>query len=232
MNFPPEEVTRILIVPAQVVERLLNFGARTDRDRTQLHDLLDRCVRVRFFCLVSQQAKHDPVIIQYGAKNGSVFGYTLQSFTDGLRQTAAGYCALQKIDHQTRLAVFCLYPQPVSKPVHLTGHVTVDLTESKALEPRRGPWAQVSLIIVTIHNDRLGLIQFRRAFSFELRQRDVDGAGEMNPSVFFRWQHLDKLGSPLHQLLYLVAIDCLRHFFLSKLSSCTSVDAIAGKAEG
>ena len=49
--------------------------------------------------------------------------------------------------------------QPVRAPVSLPGGVLVDLAEAEAFEPPRGPWAEVSLEIVAIDDDRVVLTE-------------------------------------------------------------------------
>jgi hypothetical protein len=67
--------------------------------------------------------------------------------------------------------------QAIGKPICLTGDIIKDLCEAQAFEPSRGPGAEVSLQVITVHNDRLVPLEHCGALTIELWQRDIDGPG-------------------------------------------------------
>ena len=67
--------------------------------------------------------------------------------------------------------------EPERAPIGLPGLVVVYLLESESGEPRRGPWRQVSLVVVAVHDHRPGPVVPDGGRGVQLLQRQVDRAG-------------------------------------------------------
>jgi hypothetical protein len=83
--------------------------------------------------------------------------------------------------------------QTEGEPILFSGDIIENRLKSKALEPPRGSRAQVSLEIVAVHDDWPALVEFRRCFSTELPERDVDRGGKMRLFVLIRSEDFHEL---------------------------------------
>src|SRR5205814_5002001 len=97
------------------------------------------------------------------------------------------------------------------QPVHLSGRVVVDVVEAELLEPRRGPGAVVSLVVVAVDDDRAVAVQARGRGGGELLEGQVEGAQQVPLLVVARRQYLHQLRARRHQFLDLFAIRRPRH---------------------
>jgi len=71
--------------------------------------------------------------------------------------------------------VSTLARQAVGEPVHLSGRIAKDPVESQSMQPRRGPGAQVSLVVITVDDDPV-ISSESSGRAVEEAKRDVDGA--------------------------------------------------------
>ena len=85
-----------------------------------------------------------------------------------------------------------------SKPVELAFHIVIDLV-SLALEPPRGPRAEVSGRVPAVDDDRLARVELPSRLRLDLPQRQVDRAGKMVFLELLRSQHLDQLCASIDQ---------------------------------
>src|SRR5207248_4703008 len=74
----------------------------------------------------------------------------------------------------------------VGAPVGLAGGVVVDAGKAEAVEPRRGSWAHVSLIVVAVDDHRPRRIELPRSVGVEQLQRNIDRAREVLVRVLVR----------------------------------------------
>src|SRR6266540_3829982 len=102
--------------------------------------------------------------------------------------------------------------QAVRAPILLAGDVVVHAPEPHRLEPPRGSWAEVSLVVVAVDNHRPVAVELARRALVEFLERDVDRADDVLLAELLRRQHLDELGSFLgDQPANLVAVTRSRH---------------------
>jgi len=98
--------------------------------------------------------------------------------------------------------------EPIRAPVGFTGAVVVDAREADTLEPPRGSWADVSLVVVAVRDHRKALVELAGRRAVEQLEWDVDRAGQMFVVVLVRRQHFDELAPFVaYQALNFVAVD-------------------------
>ena len=78
-------------------------------------------------------------------------------------------------------------------PVALAVRVLVDLLEPHRVEPPRGSWAQVSLIVVAVDDDRPTAVELQSRLAVQLLERDIDSAGDVLLFVLLARKHFDEL---------------------------------------
>jgi hypothetical protein len=86
--------------------------------------------------------------------------------------------------------------------------------EPEAFEPRRGPCAEVSLIVVAVRNNGTARVQPFGGRSIECLERDVDGTRDVFGLVFFGPENLNELSALLNELLDAMMVDHRRHVYL------------------
>jgi len=109
------------------------------------------------------------------------------------------------------LGLRSLARQAVRSPVLLPRDVVVDLSEAQGLEPPRGPWAQVSLVVVAVDDDWSIAPQDASGLAAQLLKREVERTGDVLFRELGTRQDLDDLGALRQQPAHLVATDLPRH---------------------
>src|SRR5918992_2189923 len=148
--------------------------AGPDRARPKRHRLLGGDVFSAADRSPSDPAENDPPLVDDEA---GVPAARIELFADCLEAIAraAGRNIRPDMGSRARLApVLALERQSGAPPVGLAGDVVVHVLEPDALEPRRGSWAHVSLVVVAVDDDRALAVELSRAPAVELFERDVD----------------------------------------------------------
>ena len=101
--------------------------------------------------------------------------------------------------------------QAGGKPIRLPGLVTIDMLEREPLEPRRGPCAQVSLVVMAIDDDGTVTVESAYRLATERFQWNVDGARDVFGLVLFTRKHVDELRSRAQHLSDPIPIDLHHH---------------------
>src|SRR5207245_9535163 len=70
-------------------------------------------------------------------------------------------------------------------PICFSRRVVVHISESHTFEPRRGSWAEVSLVIPAIHDHWPIFVQTGHTRLLPLEKRNIDRIGYVLVSVFF-----------------------------------------------
>jgi len=91
------------------------------------------------------------------------------------------------------MSLFPLTRQPGSEPVGLARLIAMDVPEAEANEPRRGPCAHVSLVVVTVRDDRSVCVEPFGSLSIQGLQRDIDGARDVLGPVLFHGEDIHEL---------------------------------------
>jgi len=103
--------------------------------------------------------------------------HTLQDLANAVIEVTDGNITPDKIPNLGRVGALPLPRQAVGEPICLAGNVIKDLRESQAFEPSRSPWAEISLRVIAIDNDRLVLLERCGGLAIELLQRDIQRPG-------------------------------------------------------
>jgi len=111
----------------------------------------------------------------------------------------------------------CLFPfarKPSGEPVSLPGLRAKNVREAKANEPRRGPCAHVSLVVVAVGSDWLARIQPVGGAAIQGLERDVEGARDMFGFVLAHGENIHELGALLNKVLDGMTVNHCGHVYL------------------
>ena len=178
------------------------------------HRLLDTAARVGLELFGAKQAEHDPLLVHDHASAPSRRSRALGHLPHPIVKAAGRDVAASYIAGPGVRGVGTFGWEPGGHPVEFAIHVVVHAVESEALEPPRGPWAQVSGRVPAVDDDRPAGIQHGSGLGLQLPKRKTYGPGEMILFVLGRRQDLDNLGIFIYEPLNLLAIDSLGHDYL------------------
>jgi hypothetical protein len=105
------------------------------------------------------------------------------------------------------MGVSALTRQARSEPVGPPGLIAVDVSEPERGEPRRGPCARVSLVVMAVGNDGSARAEPLCGRSIQVLQRDVDRTGKVFRVVFPRSEDINQLSALVDELLDGVTVD-------------------------
>jgi hypothetical protein len=196
------------LLPLHPLDDVAEAGARADRARTERHRPLGRDVLAAADRPPPEPAKDDTPLVDDEAGVPAALVQTSAHFAKRVVQ-AAGRNVGADVRACTCIASLRAFErQPGACPVGLSRDVVVDPLEAGALEPRRGPRAQVSLVVVAVGDHRPGAVERSRRLAVELLERDVERARQVLVLVLGDRQHLDQLRPLLgDQPLQLVPVD-------------------------
>jgi len=130
---------------------------------------------------------------------------------DALVEAARRHVALRDVRDAASAGVGALARQPGGEPVGASGLIAIDVREAEADEPRRGPCAQVSLVVVAVDDDRPAAIEALGSLAAQGFQRQVDRAREVLGLELLRRHDVDELRPLRDELLGVVAVDHGEH---------------------
>src|SRR6266511_5285526 len=122
---------------------LLDPHVRTERAGTRPHHLLHGLVVPRFELLMAEQSQDDALLVHHNTHVPVGRPDPLADVADPLVQRAGRDVLAGDVAGARALRIPTLRRKPGRDPVQLPGLVVVDLSEPEALEPPRGPRAQV-----------------------------------------------------------------------------------------
>jgi hypothetical protein len=67
----------------------------------------------------------------------------------------------------------------VGQPIGFASDVVIDVPESEAFEPPRGPRAEVSLVVPAVDDDGPASVELGSGLSLQLLERDADRARQV-----------------------------------------------------
>src|SRR5712691_13426354 len=115
------------------------------------------------------------------------------------------------IRHARRTCLAALARQPRGEPVSPSWLIPVDLLKSERLEPRRGPRAHISLVVVAVDDHRPRGVELPHRLAAKDLQRNVDRCRNMLGFVFLSGQHIDELRAVSEKLAKPIPIDLHHH---------------------
>src|SRR6266540_1929437 len=203
--------------------------ARPRRARPGAHRLLDADVVFTCECCAAESAEHDLFVVDDEAGIPAGGAHAGPNSGELLVEAAGGDIAT-KMRADPGFATACAFERQSGRaPVGLAGDVVVNVGEADALEPPRGPWAHVSLVVVAVDDHRPFSVELASRLPVEFLQRDVDRTGQVLLLELGGRQHLDKLRPLLaDQPLQLVAVGRRRHQSATSARAVPSGAAVAG----
>ena len=184
---------------------------RPVRARSGTHGPLDEQIRIPLELSSPQQPQYHPLPAHDHAGIPSGGNSPVSDLAEPLAGRAHRHIPPHHIGKARVLRVRTLGRQACSHPVLLSRPVVVHLGEPEGLEPARGSRAEVSTRVRAVHDDRPAGIERPGGLGLDPAQREVDRSGQVVFAVFPGRQHVDDLGTPLHQAANSLAIDVLGH---------------------
>ena len=201
---PSEVVTRARdVLSLNVFGQLSHFEIWSERQRAGLHDLFDWRAGPDLETVGKHKTKHDSIRIEDDAHVATSAANPLPDIFDAVTDRARRNVTFGDVADALRLGFPSLSRETGGKPVGLSGLVAVDVPEPQRLEPRRGPRAHVSLVVVAIDNDRPTGIEPLDGLSAERFQRNVDRPRNMFGLVLRRRKDVDQLRPLTEHALHL-----------------------------
>ncbi len=174
---PSERVTRTRVRFSSRI-RFVQSGAWPDRARPWRHRLLNAHVLVGTERASAEQAEDDAFVVCDDADvpvcrqaSGNICNLLIEPA--GRRIGADDACGA------SAAVVAAFEWESERAPVGLTCSVVVDAREADALEPPRGSWTHVSLVVVAIDDHRPHASELAGRLAVERLQREVDCAWEV-----------------------------------------------------
>jgi glucose 1-dehydrogenase len=195
----------------QVLRQLPGAHVRPKRDGVRPHDQLHAGVRSGISAPALDQAKDDTLIIHDDAYVRAALAQPIPHRPDGFVDPARRNVPLGDVGHPGRAGLRAFAGKARCEPVGLPRLIPVDLPEPERLEPRRGPCAHVSLVVMAIDDDGPCRIEPAYRFVTERLQRAADRAGNVLGRVFLCRKHVDELRPRADHLSDPVPVDLLRH---------------------
>ncbi len=153
------------------------------------------------------QADHDALVVDNDADVRTACADTVAHNSHALIDSARRNVAPNDIGDPRRVRLPALARQSRSKPVSPSRLVPVDPSKSECLEPRRGPGAHVSLIVVTVDDHGSPGVELSCRLAAKGLQRNVDRPGDMFGLVLYSGQHIDELRPVSEKLSEPIPID-------------------------
>jgi hypothetical protein len=123
--------------------------------RTWSHDRFHCAIRITGQFAFSQQTKDDLILVHHDASIPSSPFYTLLHVANPFPRTAARNFPTHYFTDMGYWWIRAFHRQTVCEPVRFTCRVVVNLGETKCFKPPRGSGAQVSLMVIAVHDDWL-----------------------------------------------------------------------------
>src|SRR6266403_1517404 len=195
----------------EVLGRLAHPQIWPEGHRTRLHHLLYQSRRIDIRHLSVDDSQYDALCIEDNRKLPLARSHSILHVAHALIQPACRNVAPRDIRHTRNVCLLAFARQPGSEPVRLAGLIAIDIHESETCEPRRGPCAHVSLVVVAVDDEGPTRVESLGGFTVEGFQRNVDRSGEVFGLVFFRSQDVNELSPLLNEVLGAVPVDNSRH---------------------
>src|SRR5712692_4558963 len=198
----------------EVVGHLARPDVRPEGHWSRVHHILD-CGR-RISCQLPgvDEPQHDTISINDDQRLAAIAADAIAHIAHTLVESARVNVTLGYIRDSRDMGISALTRQPRSEPVGPPSLVAVDVSEPERGEPRRGPCAHVSLVVMAVGNGGSAGVEPFGGRSIQVLQRDVDGTGNMFRLVFLRAEDINELSTLPDELLDGVTVDHRGHVYL------------------
>jgi len=190
---------------------LINRHVRAKRAGTGSHDSLDPLLVSLPELLGPEESQDDALVVH---DHTGIPSCRRRPFTDRaywLLQSARRDIPASHVSRSSPRGVRPFCWKPCRQPVELSVYVVVHLLEPEALEPPRGPRAQVSGRVPAVDEYGPERIELFLGLGFEASEREADGSWKMVSLELLPGQHLHHLRPLRHESPDVIAIDRLRH---------------------
>ena len=205
------------IVPLEIIRHLANPEIRPERHWPRVHHLLNPALRVALQRLRCDESQHDTISIYGNYRFRCVHRRAIPDIADTVFKSRRRNITRGDIPEPRNAGVVALARQSGSKPVGLPRLIPID-GKPESLEPRRGPCAHVSLVVMAVGNDGSAGVESLGGLWIQVLQWDVDGTGNVFGLVFPRSEDIDELSTLLRELLDTVTVGHRGHvYFLGRL---------------
>src|SRR5215211_2291653 len=140
-----------------------------------------------------QQPEHDPLLVYDLAPIPTRLLHPLPHRANLLCRSAGRHVSPGRLPDGGHGSQPAFPGEPTREPVRFAGHVVINPLEAQTFEPRRGPRAHVSLVVVAVDDNRRISLKPRGHLPVQLLKRDVDGSGKMLVLVLLARQHVHEL---------------------------------------
>jgi hypothetical protein len=139
-------------LPLDIVWNLVSADIRSERDYSGFHHGLGARVDIVVERLRRHQAEHNAVLIRDDADVPLTFAQSIAHDADALIDPACWNIPTGNVRDARHIGLGSLAGQPCREPVSLSSLIPIHARESERLEPRRGPRAHISLVVVAVHD--------------------------------------------------------------------------------
>src|SRR5262249_22967759 len=196
---------------AHALDGAVELEARPYRVRARRHRLLDADVVFARECCPTEPAEHDLFLVDHEAGVPAGGAHARANLAEPLVEATGRDVAVEMRADPGVAAASAFERQSGRAPVGFAGDVVVNLSEAYALEPPRGSWAQVSLIVVAVDDHRPLAVELSGGLAVELFERDVDRSGQVFLFELGDRQHLDQLCARGEETLHVVSVNRCWH---------------------
>jgi hypothetical protein len=200
----------------EILRHLASPEIGPERHWGRVHDLLNSALGITVQLLMFDESQDDTVSIHDNERLPSITRGPIPHIAYPVFEPHGRNIAPGDICDARNASVVAFARQPGSEPVSLPRLVSVD-GEPESFEPRRGPRAQISLVVVAIGDDGSARVELLGALAIQRLERDIKRARDVFGLVFSRSEDLDQLTALLEKLLDALTIDHRGHVYLLRL---------------
>lgn len=132
------------------VEEEVGAGGRW----AELHTVLRRSIGISLPAIAAKPAEHDPALVDDDAHVVPRSSDAITNLAQPFVRPAGGDVFARSVDDAPPPRRSALEREAVDRPVSLPADVIVHAGEPEAFEPRRGPWADISVAVVAVDDKR------------------------------------------------------------------------------
>jgi hypothetical protein len=187
----------------------------TDGAGARVHDLIDGRLRGSVKRVAAKITQENTGVVQYDTAFLARRLYSVLYVSQATGEATAWDVPPHAVFGPEDMGLLPFCRQATCQPIDFAADIVKDLGETKAFEPPRRSWAQVSLQIVAVDDRRPLALKPGDGLYVELRQWDVHRSRQMLIFVYLRREHLDELRSRFEEFLHLRSVDILWHVISS-----------------
>jgi hypothetical protein len=162
------------VLASHPLDRPVELEARPHRARAGAHRLLDADLVITCEGCAAEPAEDNLFIVDDEAGVPAVGAHAGANIAQLLVEAAGGNVAAEVRTDPGFAAARPFEREAGGAPIGLAGDVVMNLGEADALEPPRGSWARVSLVVVAVDDHRAPALELPSGLPVEFLEWDVD----------------------------------------------------------